>query len=87
MSPEASRFYGIVVYFNANDHPPPHLHARHGEHRISVDIRTMDVIQGDFPRSSLRILRDWMQANHDILQQAWDLARKGVFVRIPPHRR
>ena len=87
MSPESSRFYGIVVYFNANDHPPPHLHARHGEHRASVDIRTLEVIKGHLPRSSLKILRYWMRDNYDVIQQAWDLARQGVFVTIPPHRR
>lgn len=36
--PEISRFYGIVIYMNYNDHDPPHFHARYREQEVSVEI-------------------------------------------------
>ncbi len=30
--PTLSRFYGIVIFMNYNDHPPPHFHARYQGH-------------------------------------------------------
>jgi len=29
--PEVSRFLGIVVYLNINEHNPPHFHAKYGD--------------------------------------------------------
>ena len=29
--PTISRFYGIVIFMNYNDHNPPHFHARYQE--------------------------------------------------------
>jgi hypothetical protein len=28
--PEIARFYGVTIFMYFDDHPPPHLHARHG---------------------------------------------------------
>jgi hypothetical protein len=36
--PVISRFYGIVVFINYNDHNPPHFHARYQEQEVIVDI-------------------------------------------------
>lgn len=27
--PSVSRFYGILIFMNYNDHQPPHFHARY----------------------------------------------------------
>lgn len=29
--PEVSRFFGIVIFMNYNDHLPPHFHAKYQE--------------------------------------------------------
>ena len=42
--PTISRFYGIVIRMYANDHPPPHFHARYGQHRARVAIETGDAL-------------------------------------------
>jgi len=36
--PEVSRFYGIVITINYNDHAPPHFHARYGGHQVVLAI-------------------------------------------------
>ena len=38
----------IRMFFN--DHEPPHFHARYGEFEATVDIGTLDVMQGQLPR-------------------------------------
>ena len=30
--PRISAFYGIVITMYFSDHPPPHFHARYGDH-------------------------------------------------------
>lgn len=44
--PEVSRFFGIIVTLNYNDHPPPHFHVRYGEQRAIVDINSLRVLEG-----------------------------------------
>jgi hypothetical protein len=36
--PEISRFFGIVIAMNFDDHLPPHFHAVYAEHEASVAI-------------------------------------------------
>jgi hypothetical protein len=44
------QLYGIVIRMFANDHPPPHFHARYGEYHVRVSITTGEVIEGELPR-------------------------------------
>ena len=48
--PTISAFYGILIRMFYNDHPPPHFHARYGEFEATVDIGTLEVIEGQLPR-------------------------------------
>ena len=41
--PEVSRFFGIVIFMNYNDHLPRHFHARYQEQEVTIDI--------DWPRN------------------------------------
>ena len=38
--PEISRFYGIIITMNFNEHNPPHFHAMYQGYEISIDIHT-----------------------------------------------
>ena len=48
--PTISTFYGILIRMFFNDHPPPHFHARYGEFEATIDIGTLDVLEGQLPR-------------------------------------
>ncbi len=48
--PTLSRFFGIVITMNWDDHPPPHFHARYSEHEGVVRLDTLEVEAGDLPR-------------------------------------
>ena len=88
MSPTLSRFYGIVVSIRLGDHPPPHIHAKHGEFSISVAINTLDILAGHFPKASWRILEQWMSDNREDILDAWVRTKEGrPAFRIPPYRR
>ena len=43
--PIISRFFGIVIFMNYNDHLPPHFHARYQDQEITVEIES-GVVQG-----------------------------------------
>jgi hypothetical protein len=54
--PTLSVFYGIVIQMFWRDHAPPHFHALHAEHEILIDIRTLEIIEGEFPRRALSLV-------------------------------
>jgi len=39
--PEISRFLGIIISMNYNDHAPPHFHARYGDDQAIIEIQTL----------------------------------------------
>jgi hypothetical protein len=44
--PTISTFYGILIRMFFNDHPPPHFHARYGEFEATVEIGTLEILEG-----------------------------------------
>lgn len=47
--PEISRFLGIIIYMHFNEHNPPHFHAVYNEHKASIAIETLGMIEGKLP--------------------------------------
>jgi hypothetical protein len=47
--PEISRFLGIIIYMHFNEHNPPHFHAVYNEHKASIAIETLGIIEGKLP--------------------------------------
>jgi len=72
--PEISRFFGIVISMLADDHSPPHFHARYGEYAISVVIRDGEVV-GKFPQRGLRLVEEWRERHRLALEENWRLMR------------
>lgn len=82
--PVVSRFYGIVVFINYNDHNPPHFHARYQEQEVIVDIQT-GVVTGTMSRRALQLLFDWFELHHEELMENWNRAReRRTLVPIAP---
>ena len=55
--PTISRFYGIVIFMNFNDHMPPHFHARYQDYEVTVDLDT-GVTQGRMPARALALVHE-----------------------------
>ena len=51
--PIITSFYGIIIYiyFKNKEHNLPHFHAQYGEHEGLFDIRTLELIDGEPPKT------------------------------------
>jgi hypothetical protein len=73
--PEVSRFYGIVITLNFNDHAPPHFHARYGDEAAAVRIDGV-VLAGSLPARALSLVRAWAAQHEAELTWNWERARR-----------
>lgn len=74
--PEISRFYGIIIAMFYDEHNPPHFHARYGSYKLSIDIRSLSVLEGRFPPRALGLVIEWASLHRNELLDNWDLARE-----------
>ena len=82
--PEITRFLGIVIFMNFDEHPPPHFHARYGNYHIAVDIQT-GIVEGRFPKRALHLVLEWYELHKDELLNNWSsLEETGEFQKLPP---
>ena len=81
--PEITRFYGIVIkmYFMQKEHNLPHIHALYGNYMSAIDIKTMEVLEGDLPNKALDLVKEWMKDHQDDLLYIW---RTQEFKTLPP---
>ena len=52
------------------------LHAKYGEHRISVAIEHARILSGDLPRRAGDLVFEWAALHRDELLTNWELARQ-----------
>src|SRR5271166_4630799 len=79
--PTICSFYGILIRMFFNDHPPPHFHARYGEFEATIDIGTLDVLEGQLPRRALNLVQEWAMMH----KRSW--WRTGGFAERKSRRR
>lgn len=84
--PELSRFYGIIIYMFVKDHPPPHIHAKYGEYRAIIDIRTNEIESGHLPKRAFRLVQEWVNLHQNELLENWNEAQLDhpTINKIPP---
>ncbi len=73
--PEISRFFGIVVTINYNDHSPPHFHAQHGDEELIVRIKDLSIVRGKFSPKDSNLLMEWAAIHQEELLRAWEDAQ------------
>ena len=57
--PEISRFYGIIIAMYYNEHNPPHFHAKYGEFKAEIDIKTLQILKGEIPKRAKALVLEW----------------------------
>ncbi len=57
--PEISRFFGIFITLNFNDHNPPHFHERYGDFNGLFEIETGNLIEGNLPKTAKKLVKTW----------------------------
>lgn len=83
--PTIATFYGILIRMFFQDHPPPHFHARYGEFEATIDIETLEVLEGRLPRRALNLVQEWAMMHREELVQNWQLCRdKAAPAKIDP---
>lgn len=70
--PTISTFYGILIQMFWNDDAPPHFHALYAEDEVLVDIRTLEVTEGQMPRRALALVLEWAQEHRVELMEGWE---------------
>lgn len=73
--PVVSRFYGIVVFLNYNDHHPPHFHARYQDQEVIVGIQT-GIVTGTMSKRALQMVFAWAEQHQEELVENWNRARE-----------
>ena len=83
--PTISIFYGIHIKMYWDDHAPPHFHATYNEHKVTVDIQSLEVMAGKMPHRALALILEWAHQHRQELLQDWDLClQKQQPHKIPP---
>ena len=75
--PEVSRFLGIVIRFNFNDHLPPHFHAYYAEHQAQIAIGSHALLRGRLPGRVLGLIQEWAELHRAELERCWEQAVRG----------
>lgn len=78
--PEISRFFGIIIsmYYNYNDHPPPHFHVRYGRQKAIIAIQSLSVLERELSPRVLGIVVEWASLHRTELLENWERARQNV---------
>ena len=83
--PEISRFLGIIIYMYFNEHNPPHFHAVYNEHKASIAIETLGMIEGKLPSKVFSLVVEWAQDHKQELFDNWNtLKLTGTYEKVKP---
>ncbi len=74
--PTIRTFYGILIQMFWNDHAPPHFHALYAEDEALIDIRTLEVLEGQIPPRALALVLEWAQAHRAERMEDWELCSR-----------
>ena len=68
-----------------NEHGPAHFHATYSEFKASIEIETLNVLEGWLPRRALGLVLDWAELHQNELRANWRLARsRQALIEIAP---
>ena len=55
-----------------NHHTPPHFHAIYGEYVGVIDIKTLEMLEGDLSNRAYKLVREWAEKYQDDLMEMWN---------------
>ena len=73
--PEICRFFGIVIAVFYDDHNPPHFHASYGGKKVSIEIQTLKILEGEISPRALGLVVEWASLHKEELMKDWELAK------------
>jgi hypothetical protein len=72
-----ARIDGVTIVFHFNEHGMPHFHAVTAEDRATLEIDSLEMIEGWIPRSKYHLVKRWAGSRKRLLLRAWDTCRSG----------
>lgn len=80
--PVIARFYGILIkmYFSQSEHGVPHFHAVYGEFNGVFSIETLELMEGDLPLRSQKLVTEWAALYQSELLNMW---QNNEFKQLP----
>jgi hypothetical protein len=83
--PELTRFFGINIAMEFNNHSPPHFHAKYGAGNAVICMDSGEVIEGNLSSRALRLVEEWRQLHQQELLNDWALAQnRQPLIKIEP---
>ena len=83
--PQISNFFGVIIKMFYDEHNPPHFHAQYGEHKCSIDIRTLEVIEGYLPARVWGLVVEWgILHKEELLDNWYNVEQKKPLSKIEP---
>lgn len=75
--PRVSMFFGIIVFFYHDDHPPPHFHAMYEGLDAQFDMKG-NVLKGYLPAKAVKLIQEWAALHEIELLENWERARSNL---------
>ncbi len=66
-----------MYFFDNQQHNVPHIHVHYQDDSAIVEIPTGAVIEGQLPKSRLKLVEAWIEIHKDELMADWQLAING----------
>jgi hypothetical protein len=73
--PTISAFYGLIIQMFFRDHAPPHFHVKYAEHKATIDIKALSLLEGKLPTRALNLVLDWAELHQSELLENWQLCQ------------
>ena len=74
--PEISRFFGIIITMNYNNHAPPHFHVRYSGQKALIGIQMLTLLQGQLAPRVFGLAMEWAALHQAELMRNWELAHE-----------
>ncbi|MBT4289084.1 MAG: DUF4160 domain-containing protein [Deltaproteobacteria bacterium] len=78
--PVIARFYGILIKMYFKEHGISHFHAIYGEYNGVFEIESLEMIEGDLPSRSQKMIKEWASLYKKELSEMWTLQK---FKKLP----
>ena len=78
--PVIARFYGIMIKMYFKEHGIPHFHAIYGEFNGVFNVNTLEMIEGDLPVRSRKLVVEWAEKYQKELKEMWKTQK---FMQLP----
>ena len=62
---------GVKIMLYANEHPPPHFHAKFAEFHAVIDISKLAIVRGSLPPSKSNAVIRWAAGRQETLLNAF----------------